>query len=353
MQSALPIYPRCPRFGRRVRGFTLIELLVVVSIIALLIAILLPSLKSAREQAKAAVCTANLKGLATASAIYAMDDDKEQAVPVHELSLEMTIKHDLLIAQFCYGGKSGRGRYMGNPGYWGTGLAKGPATRPLNNFIYKEGFRNYHRYNGPDLQDKWKGDQNLPLDMFRCPSDRGHTGDRTRFWRDSQLSAYDFFGNSYYANVLWVGISGNGCRMWSNSPFLRPLSRVPTPANTLYFSEACGRRAFWVTEGQPPDRPCDYGDDSIKRVVGWHKKPWTFQAAFVDTHAGTIVVRGYNSPPLGAYPGYGFDEWQCVTFRGDNWQLDTLPSPPMMTRTRCIVKPNSGGDRTRLMLSNL
>jgi prepilin-type N-terminal cleavage/methylation domain-containing protein/prepilin-type processing-associated H-X9-DG protein len=54
-------------------GFTLIELLVVVSIIALLLAILLPSLAGVRDQAKSALCGTNLDQICTGMQNYAAE----------------------------------------------------------------------------------------------------------------------------------------------------------------------------------------------------------------------------------------------------------------------------------------
>ncbi len=67
--------------GRRISGFTLIELLVVVAIIAILMALLLPSLSRARDQAKLAKCTANLKAIMQAVVIYAAENN-DHVMPV-------------------------------------------------------------------------------------------------------------------------------------------------------------------------------------------------------------------------------------------------------------------------------
>jgi prepilin-type N-terminal cleavage/methylation domain-containing protein len=59
----------------RKRAFTLIELLVVVAIIALLVAILLPSLGRAREMARRSMCGSNLRQVGLALVTYSQDSN--------------------------------------------------------------------------------------------------------------------------------------------------------------------------------------------------------------------------------------------------------------------------------------
>ena len=57
------------------RAFTLIELLVVISIIAVLMAILMPALQRVRKQARDSVCRSNLRQWGVVFYLYMDDND--------------------------------------------------------------------------------------------------------------------------------------------------------------------------------------------------------------------------------------------------------------------------------------
>jgi hypothetical protein len=75
-------------------------------------------------------------------------------------------------------------------------------------------------------------------------------------------------------------------------------------------------------------------------IKGWHGRNWFFTANFCDGHASTIKMQGCIWPPpnlgttypyVNADPSLSYRCFQCVTIRGDQWQLDTLPSPSVPT----------------------
>jgi len=97
------------------RGFTLIELLVVIAIIAVLISLLLPTLKSARRAARVIHCSSNLKQFALGLTVYAYEDRKGE-YPANFQSLG-------------YAGPTGGGfspLFIWGPGYAVDGVPKEP-----------------------------------------------------------------------------------------------------------------------------------------------------------------------------------------------------------------------------------
>jgi hypothetical protein len=223
----------------------------------------------------------------------------------------------------------------------------------MNAILYPGGFKDnlypFFDRAGAEL------DRELELELFRCPGDDGPPrGAHCPDWvANTERSSYDHFGNSYAANIFMIGYSSGG-PMWSNSPYMRPMTRVPTPSRTLYYEENIGRWAWscrreiedctWIGQGVDPG--------PTKAVRGWHGKDWTFTRAFVDAHAETqkIYIEGsedsegyaehYRNEHLSSYPvepcnsndpGIGFEVCRCIIVRGNGWQKDTLPAPTIPT----------------------
>ena len=333
-------------------AFTLIELLVVVAIIALLVAILLPSLQRARESAKRSACLSNVRSIATAGRVYESSDSQGWGIPVHPGQYTQDSRDPTYIGAYEFGGKSGVGRpdFLDGDGSdpldskYGTRAGFGPATRPMNALMYNGGFPDFGiREDEPGML----ADTQLRLDLFDCPGDDGppRAGHCPDWVASPYRSSYDHFGNSYAANLFMIHSPGGSFK--SNSPYMRPLTRVPTPSRSIFYEENIGRWA-WAAKS---DR-CDFlpGIDlgPLKTIRGWHGHDWTYTRSFVDGHAeyqqitepATKDIHGYSEhyrlAVLSSYPKvegqqFGAAMWRCVIIRGDGWAKDTLPADVVET----------------------
>jgi prepilin-type N-terminal cleavage/methylation domain-containing protein len=100
-------------------AFTLIELLVVISIISLLVSILLPSLSTARELARRAVCGVNIRNLGLSLTSYTLENN--DVFPLFDLCLYQ---------DYYNAGEDAARAEMPGP-YWRLTLAKEMDFSPL------------------------------------------------------------------------------------------------------------------------------------------------------------------------------------------------------------------------------
>lgn len=363
----------------RRKGVTLVELLFVALCVGILFAVFQPSLQSSLQLSRNVICLDRLRAIGQATVLYSADDANNMAIPVHRGWPDPFYDdRDRPVGAYEWGGKSGRGQpdfigsYAPVHSAFGTFAGFGPATRPLNEIMYKGGFRN----NAPDAFYDYSeydrigaaNDMLLNLDAFRCPADDGPPdGGHCPDWvSHPEDSSFDHFGTSFAANIFMITNSGGG-PLISNSPYLGALSRIVEPTQTLMYEENIGRWA-WASRNEIPACQSALGLKGIdpgptKVIRGWHGKNWTYNRAFADAHAesqaifveGTSDNDGYanhyrteyveNLPQwpvedIGGDNDFLNEMYKCVIVRGDGWQKDTFPAELIPTG-----KHWSGGGR--------
>jgi len=147
------------------KGFTLIELLVVISIIALLLSILMPSLQKVKEQAKRTLCSSNLHQAYIALNLYA--HDWEGKYP----------SHDDPPAPY---------------NYWGGGQ-----QHPFTAFCLT--FRP-HLSGGPDWYSEFYQSYLKEYKMLFCPALKGKRAQED--WDNWGIITYSYFGD-FKGNSVW------------------------------------------------------------------------------------------------------------------------------------------------------
>ena len=248
------------------RAFTLIELLVVISIIALLIAILLPALQKAREVAQVAKCMSNVKQICAAVLMYEQD-----------------------FGLFPTGGYNRPWNSVG----WGVNRT---AVGDPNNTYWggvncnNGGFGYYvNPYcNLPATNHDNPGSE--VFDMFHCPGDQGRADNPydpgcpvPGGWPANAVTLFEWQGTSYHWNGFYINYATGGT-------FPEPLMLSDGPYSSIPYWDLA---LFWRRVG-------DVRRPSIQVLAGDARMYPNYQAAtayFAPTDCWDYMFNNHGMDP--------------------------------------------------------
>ena len=224
--------------------FTLIELLVVIAIIAILAAMLLPALNSARNRAKTITCHSQLKTIGSCLAFY-VSDNAEWIYP-------------------CRKSTAGDSSYWTN--FIGTYLK----------YIYDPGSDRFaFRAKGTV-----KGDENDQRKLFRCPMEIWKVPD-VEVGSIYHRGQFGLQGCNYAANV-WLGYT------WAHATYKpRKLGSVKLPSS-MAAHVCCRMNKNKTNSSEASIGHIDWETTSVKYLSAFHGSN-TIPCLFVDGHVSTIT----------------------------------------------------------------
>jgi prepilin-type N-terminal cleavage/methylation domain-containing protein/prepilin-type processing-associated H-X9-DG protein len=229
------------------KAFTLIELLVVIAIITLLLSIIMPSLRQAKDYAKQIVCLNNCKTFGLANVMYA-NEYEGYLVP--------------------YADK--------------TRVINGRAVTWCSNEV----FLDYIALSNHDtIGDLKTGEYELP-DKYHCPSAKVRDRDDP-FWKDKWVIRTTYGINIYDLAMVNACLATSPLFAWRSTSIKQPAEKIffADSSDILVTELRANYKQYWDVYGDEYRNPLNFSD-AIQITSYRHNEKVNF--TFADGHADTV-----------------------------------------------------------------